>query len=84
MCTADCICVDCTSEQVRAGLPQFDGLFIEFAGAAVGVGGDSLPHGLDAVLAIRIKEDHNRVPLGVVQGVHCFWCHIKQGMLVLG
>lgn len=51
---------------MRAGLPQFDGLFIEFAGATVGVGDDPLSHGLDAVLAVWVEEDDNGVPLGVV------------------
>lgn len=68
---------------MRAGLPQFDGLFVEFAGAAVGVGDDPLSHGLDAVLAVWVEEDDNGVPLGVVQGVHCLGGHVQQGMLVL-
>lgn len=68
---------------MRAALPQFDRLFVEFAGAAVGVRGDPLSHGLDAVLAVWIEEDDNGVPLGVVQGVHCLGCYIQQGVLVL-
>lgn len=66
-----------------AGLPQFDGLLVEFAGTAVGIGGDPQPHCFDAVLAIGIEEDHNRVPLGVIQGVHCFGRHVQEGVLVL-
>ncbi|TNN67625.1 hypothetical protein EYF80_022089 [Liparis tanakae] len=74
----------CTSEQVRAGLPQLDGLFVELASAAVGVGGDPLPHGLDAVLVVRVEEDDDGVPLGVVQGVHRLGRHVQQGVLILG
>lgn len=73
----------CTSEQVRAGLPQFDGLLVEFAGTAVGTGDDPLSHGFDAVLAVRVEEDDDRVPLGVVQGVHSFRCDIQQSVFVL-
>lgn len=51
---------------MRAGLPQFDGLFVEFSGTAVGVGDDPLSHGLDAVFAVGVEEDDDRVPLGVV------------------
>lgn len=51
---------------MRAGLPQFDRLLVEFAGAAVGVGDDPLSHGLDPVLAVWVEEDDDRVPLGVV------------------
>lgn len=68
---------------MRAGLPQFDGLFVEFAGAAVGAGDDPLSHGLDAMLAVWVKENYDGVPLGVVQRVHCLGCYIQQGMLVL-
>lgn len=68
---------------MRAGLPQFEGLFIEFAGAAVGAGDDPLPHGLDTMLAVWGEEDDNGVPLSVVQSVHCLGCHIQQGVLVL-
>ena len=66
-----------------AGLPQFDGLFIKFSGAAVGAGDYSLSHGPDTLLAVWIKEDDDGVPLGVVQSVHCLGCHIQQSMLVL-
>lgn len=68
---------------MSAGLPQFDCLFVEFAGTAVRVGGNPLSHGLNAMLAVWVEEDNNGVPLGVVQGVHCLGCHIQQGMLVL-
>lgn len=68
---------------MRAGLPQFDGLFIKFVGAAVGVGGDPLSQGLNAVLAVGTEEDDNGVPLSVVQSVHCLGCHIQQGVLIL-
>ncbi len=68
---------------MRTGLLQLDGLFIEFAGAAVGVGGDPLSHDLDAMFAVGVEEDDDGVPLGVVQGVHCLRCHIKQGVFVL-
>lgn len=68
---------------MRTRLLQFDRLLVEFAGAAVGVGDDPLPHGLDAVLAVGVEEDDDGVPLGVVQGVHCLWRHIQQRVLVL-
>lgn len=51
---------------MRAGLPQFDSLFVEFSGTAVRVGDNPLPHGLDAVFAVWVEEDNDRVPLGVV------------------
>lgn len=66
-----------------AGLPQFDSLFVEFAGVTVGVRGDPLSQGLDTMLTVWIEEDDNGVPLGIVQGVHRLGCHIQQGMLVL-
>lgn len=66
------------------GLPHFDRLLVEFAGAATGAGHKAVPHGLDAPLAVRVEEHHNGVPLGVVQGVHCLGSHVQQGMAVLG
>lgn len=68
---------------MRAGLFQLDGLLIELAGTAVGVGYEPLPHGLNAMLAVRVEEDDNGVPLVVVQGIHSFGCDIQQGMSVL-
>lgn len=68
---------------MRAGLSQFDGLLVEFAGTAVGAGDDPLSHGLYAVLAVWVKEDDNGVPLGVVQRVHSLGRYIQQGVLVL-
>lgn len=66
-----------------AGLPQFDRLLVEFVGAAVGAGSDSLPHDLDAVLAVGVKVDDNGVPVGVVQGVHGLGGDVQQGVLFL-
>lgn len=67
-----------------AGLLQFDGLLIELVGTAVGVRSDSLPHDLDAVLAVGVKVDNDGVPVGVVQGVHRLGGDVQQGVLVLG
>lgn len=72
-----------TGEQVGAGLPQLDRLLVEFAGAAVGVGSYPQPHGFDAVLVVGIEEDHDGVPLRVVEGVHRFGRHVQEGVLVL-
>lgn len=68
---------------MRAGLPQLDGLLVELPPAAVGVGGDPLSHGLDAVLAVWVEEDYYGVPLGVVQGVHRLGRDVQQGVLFL-
>lgn len=68
---------------MRAGLPQFDGLLVQFASAAAGSGSQAVPHGLDALLAVWVHENDNGVPLGVVQGVHGFGGHVQQGMAVL-
>lgn len=51
---------------MRAGLPEFDSLLIEFTGTAVGIGDNPLSHGLDALLTVWVKEDNNGVPLCVV------------------
>lgn len=75
--------VEPTSEKVRAGLPQLDGLLIEFACTAAGSGHEAVPHGLDALLAVRVQEDDDGIPLGVVQSVHGFGSHIQQSVKVL-
>lgn len=73
-----------TSKQVSAGLPQFERLLVEFVGAAVGVGSDSLSQDLEAVLAVGVKVDDDGVPVGVVQGVHGLGGDVQQGVLFLG
>lgn len=57
---------------MQAGFPELHSLVVEFAGTAVGIGDNSLSHGLHPVFAVRVEQDDNRVPLGVVQGVHSF------------
>lgn len=51
---------------MSAGLPQFHRLLVEFVGTAVRVWSNALSHNLDAVLAVGVKVDNNRVPVGVV------------------
>jgi len=68
---------------VGAGLPEFQGLHVELAGTASGVGHRPLAHGLDALLAVRVQEDHDGVPLGVVQGVDRLGSHVQQRVLIL-
>ena len=72
-----------TSEEVCAGLPEPDGLVVEFSGAAVGPGDDALPQGLHARLAVGVEEDDDGVPLGVVQRVHRLGRHVQQRVFVL-
>lgn len=72
-----------TGEKVRAGLLQPDGLLVQFARAAVGPGHEAIPHRLHALLAVRIQENDDGVPLGVVQGVHGFGSHIQQSVTIL-
>ena len=72
-----------TGEEVRAGLPQFERLVVELAGAAVGPREHPLAHGLDALLAVGAEEDDDGVPLCVVQRVHSLGRHVQQRVLVL-
>ena len=72
-----------TGEEVGAGLPQLDGLLVQLARAAVGAGHQAVAHGLDALLAVRVEEHHDGVPLGVVQGVHRLGRDVQQGVQVL-
>ena len=64
--------------------PQLDRLLVQLAVAAVGAGDQAVPHGLHALLAVRVEEHHDGVPLGVVQGVHCLGGHVQEGVEVLG
>lgn len=66
-----------------AGLPQPDGLLIQLPGAAVGSGHEAVPHGLHALFAVRVEEDDDGIPLGVVQGVHGFGRDVQQRVEVL-
>lgn len=72
-----------TSEEVRAGLPQLDGLLIQFACAAAGSRLEAVPHGLHTLLAVWVQEDDDGIPLGVVQSVHSFGSHVQQSVTVL-
>lgn len=58
--------VGLTSEEMRAGFPELDGLVIELASTAVRVGHDPLPHGLYPMFAVWVEKDDNGVPLRVV------------------
>lgn len=68
---------------MRAGLPQLDRLLVQLAGAAVGARQQAVPHGLHALLAVRVEEDDDGVPLGVVEGVHRFGRHVQQSVAIL-
>ncbi len=73
-----------TSEQVRVGFPQFNGLFVKLAWTAAGAGNQAVSHGLHPLLAVRVEENDNGIPLGVVQGVYSLWGDVQQSMSVLG
>lgn len=62
---------------MRAGLPQLDGLLVQFACAAAGSRCQAAPHGLDALLTVWVQEDDDGIPLGVVQSVHSFGSNIQ-------
>lgn len=68
---------------MRAGLPQLDRLLVQFARTAAGPRHEAVPHGLHTLLAVRVQEDDDGIPLGVVQSVHSFGSHIKQGVTIL-
>ena len=70
------LCPGLTGEEVRTGFPELDRLVEQLAGTAVGVGHDSLAHGLDALLGVGVKEDDDGIPLGVVECVHCLGRHV--------
>lgn len=72
-----------TGEQVVVVLPQFDGSLVQLPGALPGFGTQPGPHVLHALLVIRVEEDDDRVPLGVVQPVHGVRGDVQHSMLVL-
>lgn len=57
-------------EEVAPVFVHFGGLGIEASGAFLGVGYQPLPHGLHALAAVRLTEDHNRKVLHIVKTLH--------------
>lgn len=55
-----------TGEQVVIILPQFNGSLIKLPGALPGLWTKSRPHVLHTLFVIRIQEDYDWVPLGII------------------
>lgn len=62
---------------------QFESSIIEFPGTFPRLGTEAGPHALDALFVVRVKKHHNRIPLCIVQTVHCIWGDVQHCMFVL-
>lgn len=69
-----------TSEQVGAGLAQFNCLFIKLAWTAARAGSQAVSHGLHPLLTVWVEENDDGIPLGVVEGVYSLWGDIEQSV----
>jgi hypothetical protein len=72
-----------TGEEVVVVLPQLDGALVQLAGALPGLGAQTGPHVLHALLVVGVQEHHDGVPLGVVQPVHRVGRDVQHRVLVL-
>lgn len=72
-----------TGEQVMVVLPQFQSTLIQFPGTLSGLRTETSSHVLDTLFAIWVQENHNGVPLGIVQTVHSIGSDVQHSMLIL-
>lgn len=72
-----------TGEEVVVVLSQFEGAIVELPGALPRLGAEAGPHVLHTLLGVRVEKHYDRIPLSVVETVHCIRGDVQHCMLVL-